>query len=212
MLDVHAPHEPVHGFKDFLLHLLTITVGLLIALGLENAAEAWHHRQQRHEADESIRQEMRDNEGDLAAVHAAIAKETQNLTGVLEFLNARSENRPYDIHSLSLDYTQSSLSDSSWSTASATGVLSYMSYEHVQSYARAYQLQAQFVGLERESMQDFLELQSYVVFKFDPEKLTPAQATVATRDVRRTLAHLVATDQIGVELQKMYEKALASKE
>ena len=36
-LDVHAPHEPIHGVKDFLLHLLTITVGLLIAVGLKDA-------------------------------------------------------------------------------------------------------------------------------------------------------------------------------
>ena len=29
MLDVHAPHEKMHGLGDFLSHLLTITVGLL---------------------------------------------------------------------------------------------------------------------------------------------------------------------------------------
>jgi hypothetical protein len=28
MLDVHAPHERVHGFRDFLVHLFTITIGL----------------------------------------------------------------------------------------------------------------------------------------------------------------------------------------
>ena len=39
MLDVHPPHEKMHGFKDFLLHLFTITIGLLIALGLEGYAE-----------------------------------------------------------------------------------------------------------------------------------------------------------------------------
>ena len=39
MLDVHPPHEKMHGFKDFLLHLLTITIGLLIALGLEGCVE-----------------------------------------------------------------------------------------------------------------------------------------------------------------------------
>ena len=41
MLDVHPPHEKMHGFKDFLLHLLTITIGLLIALGLEGCVEHW---------------------------------------------------------------------------------------------------------------------------------------------------------------------------
>ncbi len=40
MLDVHPPHQPVHGWRDFLIHLLTITVGLLIALGLEAVAES----------------------------------------------------------------------------------------------------------------------------------------------------------------------------
>ena len=212
MLDVHPPHEPVHGIRDFLLHLLTITVGLLIALGLENAAEAWHHRHQRHKADEIIRQEIRDNGRDLATVHAAIASETENLHGILDFLQARSEGRTYDIHKLTLSYSQNTLSDASWSTAAATGILSYMGYEHVQSYARAYQLQAQFVALERESLQDFLELQSYVVYKFDPAKLTPADATAAMKDVRRAVAHLEATDQIGEQLRKDYEAALRDEE
>lgn len=50
MLDVHAPEHPIGGPRDFLVHLLTITVGLLIALGLENSVEALHHRHQRKEA------------------------------------------------------------------------------------------------------------------------------------------------------------------
>ena len=33
MLDVHPPHGKMHGVGDFFLHLFTITVGLLIALG-----------------------------------------------------------------------------------------------------------------------------------------------------------------------------------
>jgi hypothetical protein len=34
MLDVHAPHQTVHTWKDFLVHIAAITNGLLIALGL----------------------------------------------------------------------------------------------------------------------------------------------------------------------------------
>jgi hypothetical protein len=47
MLDVHLPHEPIHGTRDFFLHLFTITIGLLIAIGLEAMVEAVHHRHQR---------------------------------------------------------------------------------------------------------------------------------------------------------------------
>jgi hypothetical protein len=58
MLDVHAPHEKIHGIRDFLLHLFTITVGLLIALALEGCVERWHHRELRNEADANLRQEL----------------------------------------------------------------------------------------------------------------------------------------------------------
>jgi len=44
MLDVHAPHNTVHTWKDFFVHLGTIAIGLLIAIGLEQSVEALHHR------------------------------------------------------------------------------------------------------------------------------------------------------------------------
>ena len=55
MLDVHAPEHRIHGTRDFFLHLFTITIGLLIALGLEASVEALHHRHQRQEAETLIR-------------------------------------------------------------------------------------------------------------------------------------------------------------
>ncbi len=32
MLDIHLPHKSIRGFSEFLIHLFTITVGLLIAV------------------------------------------------------------------------------------------------------------------------------------------------------------------------------------
>ena len=61
MLDVHAPHQSPLGVRDFFIHLLTITAGLLIALGLEAAVEAVHHRHQRIEAEETIHREIEEN-------------------------------------------------------------------------------------------------------------------------------------------------------
>ena len=61
MLDVHPPHEKVHGFKDFLLHILTITIGLLIALSLEGCVEWRHHRHLVAEARESLHEEIKAN-------------------------------------------------------------------------------------------------------------------------------------------------------
>ena len=94
MLDVHPPHEKIHGFKDFLLHLLTITIGLLIALGLEGCVEHWKQRELTKDADTKLRQEIRDNAKEIALVHTANATEQANLKRIVDFLNARKKTRP----------------------------------------------------------------------------------------------------------------------
>lgn len=140
MVDVHAPHEKIHGFRDFLLHIFTITVGLLIALSLEGAVEWRHHRHLREEADANLAQEIRDNQKDLAAARAAFTKERDSLIATLKFLQARGANQPYEVHNMAFPLTLSSLQNSGWRTASATGALGYMEYPHVQRFATAYQL------------------------------------------------------------------------
>jgi hypothetical protein len=57
MLDVHPPHAPTHTWKDFFLHIATISVGLLIAIGLEQTVEFFHHREQRHTLEQQLRAE-----------------------------------------------------------------------------------------------------------------------------------------------------------
>ena len=49
MLDVHPPHNPTHTWRDFFIHIATIVIGLLIAIGLEQTVEAIHHHHQRQE-------------------------------------------------------------------------------------------------------------------------------------------------------------------
>ena len=209
MLDVHAPHERIHGFRDFLLHLLTITIGLLIALGLEGCVEWSHHRHLRDEADANIRKELRDNRKEVAATVAAVAQERQELTLVLNLFVARTKGERPDIHQFSLNYVLGTLSNASWRTASATGALSYMEYAHVQSYATAYEIQDQFSSLQAATLNDFLQLQAYVVGNFDPTKVSVADAQAASADARRALSHIFAMEQFGSQLQATYAKALA---
>ena len=42
MLDVHAPHAGIHTWSEFLIHIATIVIGLLIAVGLEQTVEYFH--------------------------------------------------------------------------------------------------------------------------------------------------------------------------
>jgi hypothetical protein len=66
MLDVHPPHAPTHTWRDFFLHIATICVGLLIAIGLEQSVEALHHTHQRHQLDEDLINEAKSNQQIIA--------------------------------------------------------------------------------------------------------------------------------------------------
>jgi len=53
-MEVHAPEHGIHTWRDFFVHMGTICLGLLIALGLEQAAEAVHRAHQRTELREAL--------------------------------------------------------------------------------------------------------------------------------------------------------------
>jgi len=57
MLDVHPPHSPTHTWKDFFIHIATIVVGLLIAVGLEQTVEAVRHQRERNALKEDMHAE-----------------------------------------------------------------------------------------------------------------------------------------------------------
>lgn len=61
MLDVHPVHVAVHSWRDFFVHIATISVGLLIAVGLEQTVEYVHHRHQLSEARRELATELDEN-------------------------------------------------------------------------------------------------------------------------------------------------------
>jgi len=69
-VDIHKP-KPWHGFRGFLKEYLIIVVGVLTALGAEQAVEALHERGQAREAQEAIREEMQENV-DRIAYHQSL--------------------------------------------------------------------------------------------------------------------------------------------
>ena len=71
MLDVHAPHETIHTWKNFLIHIAAIVVGLLIAVCLEQTVEFFHHRDQREQLEAALR---RDGEANREYIKDDVAR------------------------------------------------------------------------------------------------------------------------------------------
>jgi hypothetical protein len=208
MLDVHPPEHGIHGFRDFFLHLFTITVGLLIAIGLEQSVEAIHHRHQRREAEETIRQELRENRDTLMRARNVMMVEQTNLVLILDFLKARLQNRVADASGLNLQFNEGALQDAAWRTANTTGVTTYMDYKQVQAFSVAYKEQTQFEEMEKNALIEYLKLDSFVVKGFDPRNVTPDDMKAALPVVRNALADVGGMLDISRGTLEAYAAAL----
>jgi hypothetical protein len=71
MLDVHAPHEALHTWKGFFIHIATIVIGLFIAVALEQSVEALHNHHEVAAFREDLHAESRQTLLDARAAEAA---------------------------------------------------------------------------------------------------------------------------------------------
>ncbi len=95
MLDVHPPHSPTHTWKDFFIHLATIVIGLLIAVGLEQTVEYLHHRHLVHEFEEQMSEEFINDRKILEKDLEIQSAYRMYLTDLQTAINAKLEDQPF---------------------------------------------------------------------------------------------------------------------
>jgi hypothetical protein len=208
MLDVHAPEHGISGVRDFLTHLLTITVGLFIALSLENAAEAIHHRHQREEAETQIRQEVQNN---LTKVHDAgpiVFAERAQMENVVQTLESFMQGQPGTLQERDFQFQEAPIQDAAWRTASSTGALSYMNYAEVERFSDAYKEQALLQTMEEAALEDYLQVGAILSHQGKNGALNPEVAKDALPYVRHIVAHLNGMLAVGTGTIGSYEAAL----
>jgi hypothetical protein len=190
MLDVHAPNEAVHTWKDFLIHIATIVIGLLIAIGLEQTVEVFHHRHQVAETREALRLELDQNRRAYADRISEFHRQTAallNNINVLRYVeqhpNARQENLPGILvwHAVRGEFTESA-----WKTAQQSNVTALMPQEEVRRYTLTYDRVEQVAKSFDVIWPAIVQARLYGIFDSDPTHLTPAQVAeemTYTKDV-----------------------------
>lgn len=137
-MDVHPPHEPIRSLRDFLLHLLTITIGLLIALALEFAVESIHFHRLVQETRRNLAREIAANRKLFMENQQALLMDQQLLESdiaQLRELRAAKQPNPLDLH---FSFSWNSFADSSWRSARDSGALVHMDPEAIEDYAGLY--------------------------------------------------------------------------
>ena len=179
MFDVHAPHEAVHTWKDFLIHIATIVIGLLIAIGLEQTVEVFHHRHQIAETRKALQLELDQNRRAYADRISEFHRQTAallNNINVLRYVqqhpDARQESLPGILvwHAVRGEFTQSA-----WKTAQQSNVTALMPQDEVRRYTLTYDRVEQVAKSFDVIWPAIVQARLYSIFDSDPTHLTPAQ-------------------------------------
>jgi hypothetical protein len=194
MLDIHLPHK-LHGFGEFLLHLFTITVGLLIAVQIESFVEWRHHVHLAAEARASLRKEIAQNLRDFKKMQPGL-KAWEDQTDADLAAMQRIQDHPNDPKaqhaSITLTFSIVSMPDTAWKTAQATGALTYMPYEEAERYSSIYQEQAQLLALQYKPMEEVATINGLVA-KYHwrhSGKITAEQASSVAEILGQTKLYL----------------------
>jgi hypothetical protein len=212
VLDVHPPHEPVHGWRDFFLHLFTITIGLLIALSLEGCVEWQHHRHLVHDAEASLHSEIASNAHDLKGVVDDLHQQQVTLKQDVAYLKGVIKNPKADQHGhMAIGFHISNFDSVSWKTAQSTGALSYMPYERAQEYSDIYSTQDELFKAEEVAGRDaIISLAPFMNAGDDDGKPTAAEADALKQKIEVLQGQLLLVDSLMKALDEEYKKFLAA--
>jgi hypothetical protein len=142
MLDVHPSHHAASTRRDFLIHIATIVIGLLIAIGLEQTVEYFHHRHQVAETRAALLEEKAEN---IRRYHQNV--ENHIMTMAYLHNNLRIFKYLRDHPGTAQDKLPGILywpiftarpQEAAWSTAGQTGVLDLMPRAEVSGIAATY--------------------------------------------------------------------------
>jgi hypothetical protein len=199
MLDVHAPHKPLRGISEILIHLITITLGLLIATQIEGCMEWRGHVHLAAEARDSLRAEIQHNLQDLRDTEPGLKTWRGEIDHDLEAMQ-RIQDHPEDPAaqkaSVVLNFHAMSLRDTAWKTAQNTGALAYMPYAEAERYAEIYQDQSRFLEMEEKPEGD-VSVMLGMIDRFrwnDTTKITKEQASEMAGKLGEMKLHLITGD------------------
>lgn len=205
-MEIDLPRGPIESVKDFFIHIFTITVGILIALGLEQSLEAYHHYQLANEARASIVSEIRDNKREIDFELQQAPKLQKQYRQTIGVLDALLEHKPLKVASMSVNFNRADLSSTSWNTAQSTGALSLMNYGEVKTFSGAYGLQKE---IEQQQEQVITSAESTLTYLGDPAKMSKQDFQSSKQELRRTMAGLTVLQQLETALRQRYETILS---
>jgi hypothetical protein len=184
MIDIHAPHEATHTWADFFIHIATIVVGLLIAIGLEQTVEYLHHRHLATEARRALLSERQQNETSNDFNIFATRRHQQDLQRDLAILHALRAHQPLPPGPFIVHHIRYLYLEDEWRKLHESGTISYLT-EKLGPVDYRYKNQDDFMARADRSNEDLERAASVLRTEHDPLNSTFESNLAATTFTRR---------------------------
>jgi hypothetical protein len=203
-MDIHVPH-PIRSVQDVLINLGIITLGILIALGLDQLVEARHRAKTAAEAVASFRRELAANRAQVQEVMGEMTGVRAQVTAQIERLAAAPTvpvtATPIKYPAIYFDL----MSSGSWDAAIATQALGEIPYQKLKGYEEAYGVFNLFLDVERTGLTRWEELR---IFGDDSATLTAEQRRALLEQLRRYENFTYIIDMLGKAALQSCDRAL----
>jgi hypothetical protein len=183
---------------DFFIHLVTISVGLLIAVGIEGCVELHREHKLVQEARATMREEIEHNSVQMKDTVANLKKQREMMQKNIDALTRIQEN-PKDKEAqkaeISADFSTVGLRDTAWKTAQTTGAMGFMPYAEAQRYSDLYGSQKEFLDQQDKILEDEAQFLGVMAkTNFQHNDVTAEQASLALERFGIWKAHLTYLD------------------
>jgi hypothetical protein len=205
-MEIHAPDGPTHSFKDFAIHIGIVTIGILIALGLEGARETWREHTALVETRESFHRELEINRNILKLELARATRIAGELDKVIPALPALAA-RPPDLAARVQKIKPAGyfFKTDAWDKAMAAGTLAHMNADEVSRYSNYYLTIRSYLEVQKGVYPVSVETDAWFS---SHHSYTPSELAAGEEKLRIYQAGAHAMTQVGDELADAMERAL----
>jgi hypothetical protein len=195
MLDVHPPHHSPNTWRDFLLHIATIVVGLLIAIGLEQTVEYFHRRHELTMMREELRAEIEVNRR-LTAKQTELVHQVQaELCADMALLLAHRATRKPLEGKLLFEWDFRRFNSAAWEANKQSGAVSLMPHPELRHYEYAFAV-GENVMLSAEKWQVEIETAKAIAARSPDGTLSPEDTNELITAISNTQGMLARTERL----------------
>jgi|SRR5215831_3856265 len=207
-MEVHAPHGAINTWREFFIHLVIITLGLLIALGLEGTVEWFHERHLLHTAEANLRVELQQNRSaiiaDLKSLDAAQKQAQSNMA----ILKAYRNKKKGEAREVNISWQWNSPSSAAWDTARNTGAVALMDYQAAQKYSDTYTQQSWVIEQSSAYLRDVNKSVGPLQGEEEISEARPEDIDMALANVQQTIADVLFLHDLCNALSHNYDETL----